>query len=527
MEFDLVLKNGIILDGSGAPPIKADIGIKDDTIIKIGDLSNYRAEKVIDVKGLYVAPGFIDIHNHSDISIFIVPTANNYVLQGVTTIVIGNCGSSPAPLTELNKELIEEWKKYYPEVSVTWKSFREYMKALKELEKSINVVPLVGFGTIRSAILGFENRSPTSRELEDMKNLAREALKTGAFGISTGLIYIPQVFASTEEIINVAKAVAEYGGIYASHIRNEGVHLVDAILEAITIGIKSGCSVEISHLKAAGIPAWGLTEKALGIISYYISQGIDVSADAYPYTATSTGLDAILPAWVREGGRKKLVEKLKDPSIVDKIKLELEKKGLMEERYVEWHQITIAYSINHKEVEGKTIDLISKEWGLDPFEVVIKLLIDDEAATAAVYHVLNEEDVKRVLKHPFVAIGSDGSIRKFGEGKPHPRNYGTFPRFIARYVRELKLISLPEAIRKITSLPARKLGLWDRGLIRPGMKADIVVFNYYTIRDTATFEKPHSYPTGIEYVIVNGVPVVEEGKHTNAKPGKVLEKAAS
>ena len=523
--YDIVIRGGYVLDGAGAPPMRKDVGIVGDTIVKIGDLSNVEAEKIIRADGLFVAPGFIDIHNHSDLGVFLVPTADNYIRQGVTTIVVGNCGSSPAPLTDNNIDAFKEMRKeFYEKFGIPWRSFSEYLDKLEELKKSINVATLVGHGTVRSAVLGFENRPPTEKELSEMKSFVEEAMKAGAFGLSTGLIYIPSAFASLEEIVELAKVAARYGGIYATHMRNEGNLLIDAVIEALTIGIRSGASVEISHLKASGIPAWGNVKKALALIEDYARRGFDVSADAYPYTASSTGLEALLPKWIREGGRRKLIERLKDPEIIERIRRDLERSGVMEGRYIEWHQVVIALSETHPEVVGKDLAEISREWNLDPLRATAKLLIDDEGGTFVVIHAMNENDVKEVIKHPLVAISTDGSIREFGKGKPHPRNYGTYPRVLAKYVREEKIISLPEAIRKMTSLPARKIGLWDRGIIRPGMKADITIFNFYTVKDTATYEDPHSYPQGIEYVIVNGVVVIEEGRHTGATPGRLLRK---
>jgi len=523
VEFDLILRGGFIVDGTGAPVFRADIGIKGDTIAKIGDLSDAKAEKFIDVSGLYVAPGFIDMHNHSDVSIFEVPTADNYILQGVTTIVIGNCGYSPAPITDMNKEMLDELRREHPEVQVTWRSFSEYLEALGKLEKSVNVVPLVGFGAVRSAVLGFGDVQPREGDIKAMRELVEEAMAGGAFGMSTGLIYVPQLYASTAEIIEVARAVGRRGGLYATHMRNEGVGLLDAIIEAYTIGKESGCKVEVSHLKSSGVPAWGLARRAVDLIEA-LSARFDISADAYPYTATATSLSVVLPKWAREGGAKKIVERLQDPDTVEKIIRDLERVGLFEERYIDWSQIAISWSPSHREAEGKTLDRVAQEWGIDPVRALIRILIDDNASTGAIFHTLNEDDVMYVLRSPVVAIGSDGSVRRFGVGMPHPRNYGTFPRIIARYVREKKLLTLPEAVRKMTSLPARKLGLWDRGIIRPGMKADLVVFNYYTISDTATYQNPHSYPKGVEYVVVNGVVVVEEGKHRGTKPGKLLKR---
>ncbi len=525
--FDIIVRRGIVIDGTGAPPFRADIGIAKGKIAKIGDLSGASAEKVIDADGLIVAPGFIDMHNHSDVDIFLVPTADNFIMQGVTTIVIGNCGFSPAPVTDINRELVEiEARKLVEELGrIPWSSYGEYLEALEKLAKSVNIVPLVGHGTVRSAILGAEPKKPSGRELEEMKKLVTEAMESGAFGMSSGLIYVPSMFADTNELIELAKVVAQYGGVYASHIRNEGVGLLDAVTEAVRIGLESSAGVEISHIKASGMAAWGMLESALRIIESYASRGFDISADAYPYTASSTGLEALFPPWVREGGVAKIVERLRNAVLLERVVEELEKRGIMEERYLEWNQIVVARSESHPELEGRSIEEIAKLWGLDPARAAAKLLVDDGGTTMVVIHSMSEHDVEKAIAHPLVAIGSDGSVKRFGEGKPHPRNYGAFPRVIAEYVKKRKVLSLVEAIRKMTSLPARKLGLWDRGIIRPGFSADIVVFNYYTIRDTATYDNPHSYPKGIEYVLVNGVLVVENGRHTGAKPGILLKKS--
>ncbi|MCC6015141.1 MAG: D-aminoacylase [Desulfurococcaceae archaeon] len=526
MVYDIIIRRGIVVDGTGSPPFRADIGIVGDRIEAVGDLSGEKAEVVLDVPSLVVSPGFIDMHNHSDVSIFEVPTADNYILQGVTTIVIGNCGHSPAPLSDVNREeYVKEIKKEHPEVEVRWESFGDYLKALEELKPAINIVPLVGHGTVRSAVIGFAPEQPSRDDLEKMKEYVREAMEAGAFGISTGLIYIPGTFATTEEIIELAKVSARYGGIYATHMRNEGVGLLDSVYEAITIGIKAGIPVEISHLKASGRPSWGKVVTALRIIEDYASRGFDISADAYPYTAASTSLLTLLPKDIRSGRTEEVLSKLRNPEVVERIRKELA-GGIFEERYISWSDIMISYSPKHREFEGMRIDKIAQALGLDPVDTVVKLLIDDELATGMVTFGMREEDVRAVISHPYVAIGSDGSVGKFGVGKPHPRRYGTFPRVIAKYVREEKVLTLPEAIRKMTSLPARKLRLWDRGIIRPGFKADITIFNYYTIEDTATYENPHSYPKGIAYVIVNGKIVVEEGRLiSRVRVGRVLRRA--
>lgn len=528
MAYDLIIKRGIIVDGSGSPPFRADVGVTGDRIRSIGDLSGESAEAVLSADGLIVSPGFIDIHNHSDLTIFEVPTADNYILQGVTTIVVGNCGSSPAPLTDANYEEEVKWvKREHPDVEIRWRSFGEYVRALEEVKPSVNIAPLVGHGTIRSAVLGFGPERPSERDLQAMRDLTREAMEAGAFGVSTGLIYVPGTFSTTEEIIEVAKVAALYGGVYSTHMRNEGVRLLDSIYEAITIGLKAGVAVEISHLKASGRPSWGRVTTALRVIEDYASRGHDVSADAYPYPAASTSLATLLPRDIRGASSDEIMRKLRDPNVVKELKERLG-EAVFEERYISWSDIMISYSPKHREFEGMRLDKVAESLGLDPIEAVVRILLDDELATGMVTFTMREEDVRTVISHPLVAIGSDGSVGKLGVGKPHPRRYGTFPRVIAKYVREEKALTLQEAIRKMTSLPARKLRIWDRGLIRPGFKADLVVFNYYAIEDTATYENPHSYPRGIRYVVVNGKVAVDSGKLVSAvRAGRVLRRGTT
>lgn len=525
MTYDLIIRKGVVVDGSGSPPFRADIGISEDKIKSIGDLSGESAEVVLDAAGMVVSPGFIDIHNHSDLTIFEVPSADNYILQGVTTLVIGNCGSSPAPLTDVNfEEEVKRVKREHPDIEVKWRSFSEYVKALDEVRPAVNIVPLVGHGTIRAAVLGFGPERPSEKDIHVMKELTRESMEAGAFGVSTGLIYIPGTFSTTEEIIELAKVAASWGGIYTTHMRNEGVGLLDSIYETVTIGLKAGIGVEISHLKASGRPSWGKVVAALKIIEDYAARGYDVSADAYPYPAASTSLATLLPREIRGASSEEIMKKLRDPDTVRNLKDRLG-GAIFEERYISWTDIMISYSPGHREYEGMRLDKIAESLGVDPVEAVVRILLDDELATGMVTFSMREEDVRTVISHPLVAIGSDGSVGRFGVGKPHPRRYGTFPRVIAKYVREEKVLTLQEAVRKMTSLPARKLRLWNRGLIRPGFKADLVVFNYHSIEDTATYENPHSYPRGIRYVIVNGKVSVEAGKVApTVRAGKVLRR---
>jgi len=524
-KYDILIKNGYVVDGTGSPPYKADLAIKNESIAEIGSLEERTAEEVIDAKGLIVAPGFIDIHNHSDLSIFLVPTADNYIYQGVTTIIVGNCGFSPAPINELNKGYIENFMKFIQsEVEIKWESFGEYLDELEKLKKSINVGVLVGHGTIKAAAMGLEDRDPAPQELEIMKDLVKEAMEAGAIGLSTGLMYSPGVFSKTEEIIELAKIASRYNRIYTSHIRNEGERLIDSVLETIRIGMEANIPVEISHLKSAGKPNWGKVRTVLKLIEEYANRGYEVGADAYPYTASSTSLISIFPSWVREGDNEEIMKRLRDEDSIERISQEIEEKGILEWRRVDWSDIVISFSPTYSEIEGYTINKLAEEWGLDPLSAVLKILLDDELATAMIVHGMCEEDVEKVMAHPYVSIGSDGSVKRLGIGKPHPRNYGTFPRVIRKYVREKKVLSLPEAIRKMTSLQANKLRIWDRGILRPGMKADIVIFNYHAFTDKASFENPHQYATGIKYVIVNGQFVIYQGKRTGNTPGKLIRK---
>lgn len=530
MSFDIIIRNGKVITGSGAPWIEADIGMKNGVITKIGYLGKVQAEKIIDARGKFVAPGFIDMHNHSDFHILAYPTAESALMQGVTTIVIGNCGFSAAPISP---KTIEQFKMYWAqiahglEIELTWRNFREYLEVVERARPAVNVVPLVGQGTIRIAVMGFEDRDPTKEELEEMKKHVREAMEAGAFGLSTGLIYPPGSFTKTDEIVELAKVVAEYRGIYASHIRGESYNLINAVREAIEIGERAGVAVEISHHKAAGKENWGKVKETLKMMEEARRRGVDVTCDVYPYTAGMTMLSATLPRWVHEGGVEKLLERLRDPETRKKIVDYIEKEVTTWENFIKlagWEGIVISYSEKCKECEGKSLAEISRERGKDPYEVLFEILLADEARTTMVVHLMSEEDVKTVVSHPLAMIGSDSWITP-AKGKPHPRFFGTFPRIIRRYVKELGVLRLEEAVMKMTSMPAQKLKLRDRGLIAPGFRADIVIFDYEKLEDKATFEKPTEYPAGIEYVIVNGVVAVENGAYTGARSGTVIRRA--
>ena len=531
--FDMIIKNAYVLDGTGSQRFKADIGIEGLRIVKIGNLNSEKAVQNIDASGLVVSPGFIDMHSHSDLTLLINPKAESKIRQGITTEVIGNCGSSAAPLNEAIKEEIRKTMPILEEagLELDWSTMKEYLDRLEKQGIAVNVVPLVGHENIRVCAMGFDNRAPTETELEEMKKQLAKAMEEGAFGMSTGLIYPPSCYAKTDELIELSKVVADYGGIYASHIRGEGDGLFSSVKEAIKIGEEAKVPVEISHHKAAGRANWGKVKETLKMIDEARAKGLNVTCDVYPYTAGSFGLASMLPHWAHEGGSEKLFERLKDPKIREKLRNEMEEgtaKWPSPLKAAGWDATIIARSKKHPEFEGKSVEEIARSRETDPFEFVFDLLIEESAAVSVVRFAMCEEDVRLVMKYPFSMIGTDSSAvvpyGVLGQGKPHPRGYGTFPKVLGRYVRKEKTLTLENAIRKMTSLPARKLGLKDRGLIKEGTYADIAIFNPENILDKATYTEPHQYPQGIEYVLVNGKVTIERNKHTETLAGKALRK---
>lgn len=519
--YDLVIKNGKILDGTGNPWYYSDVGIKDDTIASIGKIDG-KGEKVIDAKGHIVSPGFIDIHSHSDMPILIDPMAQSKIRQGVTTEVIGQCGNSAAPMYESYREYRNTYNRNRvpDDFQFDWTTMKSYMERLENQGSAVNIAPVVGHGTVRANVLGYENRKPSDEELDAMRGHVRDAMEDGAWGMSTGLIYPPSVYGKQPEITELVKVVVEYGGVYFSHIRGEGDTLLDAVSEACEIGKDSGIPVQIAHFKASGVKNWGKTGESLALVERYRDMGVEVTFDQYPYIASSTGLTALLPHWAHEGGATKMLEVLKDPVKVEKIKGELRLN-------YGWDKILVTSAKNNPQYNGKHIQEISKRMGLDPFEAYVQLLIFENTQVPSVMFGMHEDDVRRVMQSPYGMVGSDGSaISPSGIWEntvPHPRLYGTFPRVIGHYVRE-RVISLHEAVRKMTGAPAQKLGLKDRGLLREGNKADITIFHPDEVKDVATFTDPQRYAAGIPYVLVNGRIVVERGEHTGALPGKALRK---
>jgi N-acyl-D-amino-acid deacylase len=508
--YDIVIRNGRVLDGAGNPWIAADVAIKDGRFVRIG-LIEGKGKREIDARGKYVSPGWIDVMDQSGGVLLRNGLAENKLLMGVTT-AIGGEGGTPVPAEKIP----------------------EYFAGLEKNGISINFGTYFSETQARVAVLGQESRAPTPEELTRMKAIMETAMKAGAIGMTTALIYPPSSYAKTEELIEMAKVAGQYGGIYASHIRGEGKELVQAVEEAIAIGEKGGLPVEIFHLKAAYQPGWGTLMRAAGEkVEQARARGVDVAADMYLYTAGGTGLEAVIPSWAFEGGGEKLRERLKDPATRVRLKKEIETGSPGWWNIVEasggWNNIVLASARNkdNARFEGKNLAQIAKEWNKEPADAAFDLVAQGEGRVYAIYHMMSEQDVITALKFPWTSIGSDaGASLKPGAtdaiGLAHPRAYGNHARLIARYVRELKVLSLEEAIRKMTSWPATRMRLASRGVIREGCWADLVIFDYDKIQDRATYEQPLLSPVGIDYVLVNGQVVIEQGKHTGARPGKVI-----
>ena len=540
--FDLLIRNGKVFTGAGNPWFMADIGVKDGRIVEIGKILR-DSKEVIDVKGLAVAPGFIDLHDHSDFSIMVNREAHSKVHMGVTTTVFASCGSGAAPLNEEMREEILRSLPFLEEsgVKVNWSTMEEYLKLLEGEGLSINVAPLVGFGTIRRYVMGMEMRAPTTSELESMKMEVAKAMKAGSRGITTGLRYDPQSYAETEEVIELTKVVGEYGGFYTSHIRDEGDRgdPLGAIEEIIRIGRETGVPVNISHFKVLSKRFFHLCPKLIEMVEEARKEGIQVTADQYPYTASGTGLGAWIPKWANEGGNVELVKRLNDPETVKRIKEGLAEA--MDDRSGPEAALISSYPLD-KSLVGMNIAEVASIRQVDPLNCGIDLLRDHVEAVLdgrvkGGFSIVNfnqtEENVELIMKQPWVAAGTDGRVHSptgvlnKHMTAPHPRFYGTFPRILGRYTREKGVLHLSSAIRKMTSLPATTLGLNDRGLLIPGAAADITVFNPDTVIDKADYipaEATKLYPEGIPYVVVNGEVTLREGEHTGARAGKVLRR---
>jgi N-acyl-D-amino-acid deacylase len=523
--LDVIIRHGKIVDGSGAPSFHSDLGVKDSVIAAIGDLSGEDAAHEIDAHEMVVAPGFIDVHTHSDITLLVNPKAESAVRQGVTTHVFPNCGMGTAPAVgEALKDTEERLRPYG--LQVQWCSVGEFFSYLEKQQPSINVVPMVAHGTIRMAVLGYERRRPNSNELDMMRKYVEDAMKSGARGLCSGLRYVPDGYADIAELVELCKVVKEYDGIYTSHIRSEGDNgdWFDAINEAIAIGEGAGVPVQISHLKALGKNVWGKSEKALAMIEAARARSIDVACDQYPYEASSSTLMVLFPQWAVEGGIELLFQRLADKATRSRIQqdfeITLEMRGGPQ-------KMTVSVFAPDLSLQGKTLLEVAQKMRTPPFETAIHLLRAAHGQVNMIFHVIDTNDVRRILGRPYVMVGSDGSaLAPYGPLAvgyyPHPRNYGCFPRVLARFVREEGLLTLEEAVHKMTRLSAVRFRLADRGLLRPSLSADVVIFDPLRVQDTATFEEPQRYPNGIHYVLVNGKLVVDKGEHTGVRSGMIL-----
>jgi len=496
--YDLLITNARIVDGSGNPWFRADVAIKDGRVARIGRLGPDTAARTIDARGQILAPGFIDVHTHVE-SIYNSPAAENFVRMGVTTLVTGNCGGSATEVAE-------------------------FLGRISKEPLAINLATLIGHGSVRRKAMGLDDRAPTPEELKQMESIVEQAMKDGAVGLSTGLIYVPGTYAKTDEVVALARVAAKYQGLYATHMRNEGDKVADAIRESIGIGEQAGLPVDISHFKISNKKLWGQSPMTLGLVREARARGLSVTVDQYAYTASSTSLDSRLPAWLRAGGLDESKKRLADQATRDRVFKEM-KDTLKKSGFKDYSYAVVASYRPDKSFNGKSIAEITKQAKnkSDVTSQIAQILEMYEAGGASmVYHSMGEDDVKRIMQEPFTMIASDAGVRQLDDSVPHPRGYGNNARVLGHYVRELKLISLADAIRKMTSLPAQTFGFRDRGLIREGLAADLVIFDETTIIDQATFDKPHQFPLGISYVIVNGTPVLENNQITSARSGVAL-----
>lgn len=496
--YDLVIVNARIIDGAGNPWFRGSIAVKDGKIAKVGRFEIPAGTNTIDAKNQIVAPGFIDVHAHTE-DIYSNPKAENFIRMGVTSLVTGNCGGSDLDIAA-------------------------FLGKAKTTPLAVNIASLIGHNTVRSKVVGLDNRAPTPEEQARMDQYVEQAMKDGAVGFSTGLIYLPGTYAKTEEVVELAKAAAKYGGIYTSHIRDEGVDVVKAVEEAINIGEQANMPVEISHFKIQVPALWGKTPTTIGLVEAARKRGLSVTVDQYAYTASSTNLDSRLPTWVNAGGRAEGKKRLADPAVRKQVAEEI-KKDLKKKKFKDFSYAFVSSYRTKPEYNGKNIKEIAKiERGKDNLDAQIEQFLQmyENGGSGMVYHGMQEPDVQNIMRQPFTMIAADAGVQRLGQGMPHPRGYGNNARVLGRYVRELKIISLEDAIRKMTSLPAQTFGLNDRGLIREGMAADLVIFDENTVGDPATYEDPHHFAVGFSSVMVNGQVVFDGTQMTGAMSGKAL-----
>lgn len=519
--FDILITNAKIIDGTGGAAVAGSVAVRDGRIVAVGQVSG-PATRTIDAGGKVVAPGFIDPHSHSDYALLTDGNAESKIRQGVTTEVIGESGSV-APQK--------------PTADRNWSDFSGYFAAIEKSKTAVNLLSYVGLGQVREFVMGNDERAPAAAELTAMTGLVADAMKQGAYGVSTGLIYSPNAYAKLDELIALSKPAAAAGGIYASHLRYDGEKLRDGIQEAIAIGEGAKIPVHIFHLKVTGAPNFGRMKEVIALVEAAQKRGVEISADQYPYVASSTGLSQTIPPWAHEGGGAKLAERLKDPETRARIRKEMDDPHpTWENRLVSagsWHNVQIAsvpartgIESGYKRYEGRRVDEAAKEAGRDPYDFVFDMLIANRGNVGCVWFIINEDDLKLAMQQPWVSIGSDGSALATSgplrTGVPHPRNFGTFPRVLGKYVREEHVLTLEQAVHKMSGLTARQMHIGDRGLIKAGMAADLVIFDPDTIADTATFTDPFQYAVGVSTVIVNGRIVLDNGQHTGQRPGVII-----
>ena len=525
---DLLIRGGQVIDGTGTPVRLADVAIEQGRIVVVGECDGRQARRVIDATAQVVAPGFIDIHTHSDFTLPLNPRAESKIRQGVTTEVVGNCGYSTAPVLPGRAEMLKDYLGAgAPWLELRETTFSEYMDTFPAT--SVNTVMQVGHATLRLMTMGMEEREPSPEELARMEGLLEEGLAAGALGMSCGLFTAPGNYARTDEMVSLARVLHRHGATYASHVRDEANHVFDAVREAIAVGEATGAKVQIAHLKLSGIDNWGQVEELLVEITAARQRGVNVNCDQYPYTAGTNPLRNLLPLWVQRGGVEAMLKRLRDPLVRDRLRSDIEADGLTNFGRVEsWHAVRIAISPNQPELAGQTVGGVAATRACDQLDAACDILLADGGHTRIVVTSMSEADVQQILRSPMVLVGSDGnSLAPYGitgQGKPHPRFYGTFPRVLGHYVRELGLLTLPLAINKMTGGSAAALGLVDRGTLQEGSWADVTVFDPQQIAERATYDEPHQYATGISTVLVNGEVVIDGGEHTGALPGRVLRR---
>lgn len=529
-DYDLIIRNARVADGTGAPCYRADVALSAGRIAALGRLAeDASAHASIDAAERVLAPGFIDIHNHSDFLVLRDPAMHTKLKQGVTTQVIGQCGISAAPVTPENLELLDRYVGFIKagaEPDWSWRSFGDWLGVLDSLALGTNVASMVGHGTVRIAVMGFADRRPTDGELQRLRQMIRDAMSAGAFGMTTGLIYPPGVYAATQEIVDIAAALRDFAGLYASHIRNESYRVLESVREAIDVAERNRIAGQISHFKAAGRKNWGKVKQTLELLEQARDRGVDIAADVYPYTAASTTLRAMLPPWVNEGGLESTLERLRDTAQRTCIVREIETTEDWENFYLQSggaEGVIPVYTPATPDYEGRTLAEIANRMGKPALDAALDLIVMNKGWDNTCYRMMSEDDVRMVLQHPLTMVASD-SIPSGPGAKGHPRTNGTFPRVLGEYVREQGILSLEDAVRKMSSMPAGRLGLAGKGLIQAGMDADLVVFDPQTVNAGADFDHPDGEPVGIDYVFVNGRKAIDHGEPTGAAAGRVLRK---